>query len=254
MSGNTAANTLSPEVAGFRQRFDWRDDHNLVFDPPVSHQGACGSCVAFASLATLEMQLALDCNTSQPPVYLSRQFMISCGGGNCREGVLLTKAVDFLKRVGVPDYDCFPYESGETGKEVACNHACSDASKRIVRPAQIETVTDGFVDIKAIKSALLKGPVLSSLILYEDLEKYKTGVYRHKRGKKLGNHAITLIGWDDEDKAWIARNSWGERWGDHGYFKIAWDDEKALPGRYSWRFKFRAADAQKICSGQTKFH
>ena len=54
------------------------------------------------------------------------------------------------------------------------------------------------------------------------------------------NHAITLIGWDDNrysrenfnsasnvtsNGAWIARNSWGDDWGEAGYFYISYENK-----------------------------
>ena len=38
------------------------------------------------------------------------------------------------------------------------------------------------------------------------------------------NHAVTVVGYNEEDKEnpyWIVRNSWGDDWGDGGYVKIA---------------------------------
>ena len=53
------------------------------------------------------------------------------------------------------------------------------------------------------------------------------------------NHAVTLIGWDDNysrenfnsasnvtsNGAWIARNSWGDDWGEAGYFYISYENK-----------------------------
>lgn len=30
------------------------------------------------------------------------------------------------------------------------------------------------------------------------------------------NHAIEIIGWDDDKQAWLVRNSWGPKWGKEG--------------------------------------
>ena len=52
----------------------------------------------------------------------------------------------------------------------------------------------------------------------------------------FSNHAITIVGWDDNisksnfsgatrDGAWIIKNSWGTSWSGDGFFYISYDDE-----------------------------
>ncbi len=61
-------------------------------------------------------------------------------------------------------------------------------------------------------------------------------------GKELIDHAVTIIGWDDNysknkfntkptnDGAWIVKNSWGTEWGDEGYFYVSYEDTQI--GKY----------------------
>ena len=157
---------------------------------------------------------------------------------------MLSKAVEFLVESGTPDEACLPY----AGQDGLCPQACSDADKRSVRLFSFEQPTTGFIDIAKIKAALLKGPLLSSMILYEDLEFYRSGVYRYTTGNKLGSHAIIIVGWSDADRAWIVRNSWGPAWGDKGFFKAAWDDANVVLGRYTWLFDVSNAVRDGICT------
>lgn len=57
---------------------------------------------------------------------------------------------------------------------------------------------------------------------YADFLTYKSGVYKHKRGKFLGDHAVKMLGWGSENgtKYWLIANSWNSDWGENGYFKI----------------------------------
>ena len=61
-------------------------------------------------------------------------------------------------------------------------------------------------------------------------------IYNNQRGT-YQNHAVTIIGWDDNfsadnfvakppaDGAWIIQNSWGSDWGDDGCFYMSYYDE-----------------------------
>ncbi|CAN6467531.1 unnamed protein product [Victoria cruziana] len=67
------------------------------------------------------------------------------------------------------------------------------------------------------------GPVEVSFSVYEDFAYYKSGVYKHITGDKMGGHAVKLIGWGTSDEGedyWLLANQWNRSWGDDGYFKI----------------------------------
>ena len=72
----------------------------------------------------------------------------------------------------------------------------------------------------------MKSYANNSLILFDDLLLYKSGVYYHQpgSGKQLGWHAFVLYGWDVDEETgleyYIAQNSWGEEWGEKGYIRI----------------------------------
>ncbi len=226
--------------------FDWRDRDGKNFLPEATHQGECGSCVSFSAIAALESQLNIACDSPERSFNLSRQFFFSCGGGSCRNGWKLSSAMSFLSESGVPDAPCMPYASSE-GRETQCSAACSDFKDRSINGIITKQITNGYIDRDKIKTALQQGPLVANMILYEDLEYYRDGVYRHVDGIKLGNHAIVLVGWDNSDSSWIAMNSWGPEWGQKGFFKVAWDDV-TLPGRYTWSIDVGRPLQSGICN------
>ena len=74
-----------------------------------------------------------------------------------------------------------------------------------------------------IKKELMEnGPIQTGFNVYEDFMHYKSGVYEFTHGKKLGGHAVKIVGWGVENgkEYWIAQNSWGVEWGEMGFFRI----------------------------------
>ena len=114
------------------------------------------SCVAFASIATLETQYRIAAGFSNFNVKLSPQFLFSCGGGYCDWGWQPESAAQFLQVRGTPDEACMPYTSGATGQDVACNAACSNSSQRMVKISSYATPSRGVLDLSTVKAALQK--------------------------------------------------------------------------------------------------
>jgi C1A family cysteine protease len=56
--------------------------------------------------------------------------------------------------------------------------------------------------------------------LFADKRKAKS-VYRPRPGAQfLFAHAVTLVGYNNEQQYWLAKNSWGSNWADGGLFRV----------------------------------
>lgn len=51
-----------------------------------------------------------------------------------------------------------------------------------------------------------------------DLKNYRGGIYDYDECPKETNHAVTIVGWDEN--SWIIKNSWGRNWGENGFFRM----------------------------------
>ena len=227
--------------SAFPEKFDWRNEKGIDYVSPVKNQGRCGSCVAFAAASTFETQLNIATGSILHGWEFSTQHLFSCGGGSCSSGWFPGSAAQFLAKKGVPEFACYPYLSGALGKDFACRQSCSDSKLRSQKAslrARSKSLRSASVD--EVKAALIGGPLMTTMRVYDDFYLYSSGVYRHKEGPLLGGHAVMIVGWNNAEKAWIARNSWGTDWGERGDFKIAWDDVSGV-GSSFWGFQ---ADSQ----------
>lgn len=213
---------------------DWRNFNGINYVSPMLNQGNCGSCVSFAAVGTMETQMNIAAFGSM--MRFSTQALFNCGGGYCDWGWTLGPAANYLKSRGVPDEACFPYTSGATGNDMSCSSACSDMSSRSIRIAGYTRPTSGMKNIEAVKQALAKGPLFTSMTVYTDFMLYKSGVYKHVTGKQEGGHAISIVGYDDTKQALIIRNSWGRDWGMAGFAYISYSDISGI-GNDTWLFQ-----------------
>ena len=232
-----------------------------VIDIQVENQGARGLCWDFASIKSLETHLALKEGknydfSEQHLNYITSNllygFRLVDDGGN------FGNFEDYMLQSGVVEEKTVPYEK---------DYGESDYSKFLdMEPIKIVTSTVNFPSI--YKNGSFK-------YSEEDITKFRTAVKRHimkngsiyaaisafansfaedKRNYYVSeenpnyffpNHAISIVGWDDEysrenfkdgdyipehDGAYIALNSWGqsaytdENGKDTAYFYISYED------------------------------
>ncbi|NBO37873.1 hypothetical protein EBU99_04740 [bacterium] len=215
------------------ERLDWRAMNGKDYVTPVKNQGRCGSCVAFSSASTFETQMNIATDSLAHAWTFSPQHLFSCGGAACDFGWFVASAMDFMVGQGLPEEACFPYKSGAMGEDMECKQSCSDSKVRSTKATlRVRSRMIVGASIDDVKKALLGGPVVTTMRVYDDFMLYKGGVYRHAKGGIVGGHAVMIIGWDNADEAWIVRNSWGTDWGEQGDFRISWSDPSGVGGTF----------------------
>jgi len=202
---------------GLPGSFDWR---TLTGCPPIRDQASCGSCWAFSTVGALECAVKIKDGVT---VDLSEQWLISCNrdGWDCTGGWF------------AHDYHQFKTDScGGTGAvfESDSPYVASDATCDC--PYDHQYLIDGWAYVGSggsvpatddIKQAIMDyGPV--SVAVYADwaMQAYTGGVF-NDCGSGGVNHAVVLVGWDDDQGTsgvWFMRNSWGPGWGESGYMRI----------------------------------
>jgi C1A family cysteine protease len=189
--------------------FDWRALNGTT---PAKSQGDCGSCWAFASVGQLESHVRIFDERLED---LSEQQVIECNawGAGCGGG-WAGAAYEVFADPGAVAETCMPYEARD---DLPC---IQDECLVLARISWYGSVASS---ITAIKQAVLDGPVLTSMHAQDNLSYYTGGCYSSDSGEPV-NHAVLIVGWDDNmcggSGAWIIKNSWGTDWGIDGYCYI----------------------------------
>ncbi|MFA6434938.1 MAG: C1 family peptidase [Elusimicrobiales bacterium] len=212
----TGAPALAVEKGKAPAAIDWRNN-NGNFVTPVRDQMKCGSCWAFGMTGTLESYVLINQHRPGENLDLAEQIMVSCSGiGSCQGGKL---DGSYIVNTGLPLETVYPY----TATDGTCGSATPGWEATAYKADKWGTIN--WPDIDAMKAAVAQyGPITTSMMVYEDFMAYKSGVYSYTTGKKLGGHAIIMVGYDDAEQAFICKNSWTEKWGDKGYFKVAYTE------------------------------
>ena len=206
--------------------YDLRTKNKLT---PVRDQGGSGSCWAFATYGSLESTLKTTESADFSENNLKNRAGFDLdhnGGGNA------DMSIAYLSRWDGPVSEKDdPYLDSSTFSPEKF------AQKHVQEALRFGDVDNNHTDIK---KALMNNGAIFTAMRYQDNNynsKYKTYYYR---GSEKPNHAVTIVGWDDNfdrskfsdtgagippvNGAFIIRNSWGSSWGDNGYFYVSYYD------------------------------
>ena len=139
-------------------------------------------------------------------------------------------AFDFMvNQQGIPRtfLDGTPVIKEEGGQEIPYQRLYQPGVKSTCQPLggfikadswdYVNSPPDRLPTVKQLKTALIEhGPLATGIVFDRCLAAYGGGVFDEK---DLGdvNHAVLIVGWDDEKQAWLVKNSWGEDWGEKGF-------------------------------------
>lgn len=176
---------------------------------PVRNQGRCSSCWVFATLGAWEGTYALRYGVQ---IDASEQQMLTCTGrGNTCAGGFWGDALALMTATPIGSEAAQPYR-GKSGK---CRP--NPASPYKVAAWGFVSVSNGPPPIKVIKQALVEhGPVIAGITATPAFGAYTGGLFTEFGAGPI-NHAVVIVGWDDQRQAWRIRNSRGAAWGEAGY-------------------------------------
>ncbi|KAL3316179.1 hypothetical protein Ciccas_005189 [Cichlidogyrus casuarinus] len=223
------------KVAALPREFDWRrpPDGGPSYITPVRHQDHCGSCYAFASAAAVEARIQVFTNRTVRPI-LSPQDVVDCSQFSqvegCDGGFAYLVAGKYGMVSGFVEESCYPYQ----GKESGTCATPKDCKRYYTTDYRYIGGYYGACNEALMKLELIHGgPFPVSIMAYDDLVTYKSGVYRHTgladplnrfNPFEITNHVILIVGYGYDEQLklpyWTIKNSWGESWGENGFGRI----------------------------------
>jgi C1A family cysteine protease len=221
------------------RQFSWRDQGKVT---SAKHQGSCGSCWAFSAVSAIETSYMVYHNVNAIIPDLSEQEVLDCAGQyrapqtnaayNCTGGwfegpfrMAQTKGI-----VASVRYPASP-PPGYRGTQNSCDRVVAERiSANSWTPLPSVRGPNNWIAPKSeIKEALCTyGGVAAAL----SSDGFPGGPFNTviagppSSSSPAVDHAIQIVGWDDDQGVWIIKNSWGQEWGDQGFAKIPYDTRK----------------------------
>ena len=238
MSGRTLAGLprrgiakLSKDELKLPTQVDLSDRFPIPLD-----QGAQNSCVGWTvgyALKTyqeaVEMNWPLRDNMGNniaahlfSPSFIYNQVITKTELGYDRtdSGIRINDALQLVVEEGIATLEDMPYNNI---LEPIPDNAKQNALNFKAKSWGILQTTD------EIKQSLSVGlPVVTSMAVYKSFQGLKSpaAIYNTAEGEYLGDHAVTIVGYDDDfagGGAFKVINSWGTDWGENGYFWLPYN-------------------------------
>lgn len=231
-------------------KYNLKDHLNLTVD----NQGGFGLCWDFATLESMETNYQIhnkkEINLSEMTMdYLTSKELF--GTREKHEGGNFQMALDVGNIKGTTLEKSGEYRNWNDKETWGIldnkdNYYITDyvAFPSVYKTDNVANVTDEELQElrKLVKSHIMQN---GSLYTLTDGSNISLDTYVYQKNKANPNHAVSIVGWDDNipkekfynlsdiknkehpihDGAYIAKNSWGNTYGEEGYFYISYDDQ-----------------------------
>ncbi len=247
----TYGSSTSSAAEEFPASFDMRTDGSLN---GVKDQGPYGTCWTHSSAASAESSV-MDIDPSVDLSEMHTAFFTYAGpqqkgydssleyyeildlGGKASDVVNL-----WSQWLGPVREEKIPYGDPEIFARQEIRNLSDDADYHL-RNAYLFDLEKDQSDLEAvnqkIKSFIYNGNAVDASFYVDEIGYYDFSydTYYTRLPQRLANHAITIVGWDDNmpadhfkntpagDGAWLCRNSWGLNFSDLGFFWISYYDK-----------------------------
>ncbi len=213
---------LEATVQAVPSSYDWRTLNGVT---PIKNQGSCGDCWAFGTVGPLESQILLKDGVT---VDLSEQYLNSCNldGWSCNGGWW---AHDYHMNKSGQDNNGAGAVLESSKPYTATNSTCGGPYNHPYKISGWAYVGSQYAvpSVQAIKQAIYTyGPISVAVYVGNAFQAYTGGIFNTNESGSV-NHAVVLVGWNDDlgpdNGYWILRNSWGASWGESGYMRIRYN-------------------------------
>ncbi len=207
-----------------------------TYCPMIRNQGKLQSCVGWAlgyGLLSMNHAIASGWNDTQfiTDQAFSALYVYNQLRSDCKAQIRFEQAFALLKQQGNCSFFEFDAKIGLDNCETQPDQTLLTNARKN-RAYQFEKVfnSDDAYDLKVkkVRSMLAENrPVLVGIRISKDFITMPQGrkVYLHDPGAKIEDgHAMVVVGYDDNLRAFRLFNSWGTDWADHGFVWMKYED------------------------------
>jgi len=220
-STRTKSNVVQYNTENCQNESYWKSD--LISDvSSVKHQGKCGSCVAFATMAAVEFCFR---NLTGKFGDYSEQELIDCGYGHfgadgCHDAQLYSYLNWMIRNDYLPASE-EQYRYSYNKPSLQCPRGLGHDEKLQAEVTDFFYISEGSEKL-LMERLLSHGAVISSITVHQELKDYRGGIFEGCEPNMDINHAVLVVGYGTDDGVdyWHIKNSWGVAWGEDGFMRL----------------------------------